>query len=143
MTFDLLKINKKKAPVHEPLHQEPDELAGHEAHGEGHHSEHSHAEHKRGPLPFIASPIDPEALKWLEKRKRMTGVAKATSVAAFEAEGTESAMASRIFRKQHEASSLELFFDLFFVGNLAVYTTISAHVDVQCKFCSSKNYESG
>lgn len=139
MTFALFKINKKKqSAVHEPLHAEPDEMTGHEA-GEGHHSEHSHAEHQRGPLPFIASPIDPEALKWLQKRKRASGVAKATSVAAFEAEGTESALAQRIFRKQHEASSLELFFDLFFVGNLAVYTTISAHVDVQCKFLSSED----
>lgn len=130
MTFGLLKLNKPKA---QPVPQEVDELSGHEG-PEGHHSEHSHAEsHKRGPLPFIASPIDPEALKWLAKRKRATGGAKTTSAAAFEAEFSESALAQRIFRKQHEASSLELFFDLFFVGNLAVYTTISAHVDVQCK----------
>lgn len=134
MTFDLIKINKRKS--HKPVPQDVDEISGHEAPDgpEGHHSEHSHAEsHKRGPLPFIASPIDPEALKWLAKRKRASGVGKSTSAAAFEADGTESALAQRIFRKQHEASSLELFFDLFFVGNLAVYTTISAHVDLQCK----------
>ena len=137
MTFDILKINKRKSEAFVPA-----EIDGHN-HGhdagegpEGHHSEHSHAEsHKRGPLPFIASPIDPEALKWLANRKRQSsGVGRSTTVAAFEAAGTESALAQRIFRKQHEASSLELFFDLFFVGNLAVFTTLSAHVDMQCKY---------
>jgi len=102
-----------------------------------HHTEHSHAEHHaKAPLPFFASPVDPEALKWLERRKRAsTGLAKSGSVDQFESDTkiTESRLANRIFRKQHEASSLELFFDLFFVGNLAVFTTKSAHVDLQCK----------
>lgn len=96
----------------------------------------SHAEHARHkPLPFLASPVDPEALKWVAKKKRSGDLEKLTSVAQFDAERTESALAQRIFRKQHEASTLELFFDLFFVGNLAVFTTKSAHMDLQCE-CS-------
>ncbi|KAK5091649.1 hypothetical protein LTS08_005410 [Lithohypha guttulata] len=93
----------------------------------------SHAEHPRHkPLPFLASPVDPEALKWIAKKKRSgNGVQRTTTVAQYEAEQSESALANRIFRKQHEASTLELFFDLFFVGNLAVFTTKSAHVDAQ------------
>lgn len=96
----------------------------------------SHAEHPRHkPLPFLASPVDPEALKWIAKKKRSgNGVQRTTTVAQYEAEQSESALAHRIFRKQHEASTLELFFDLFFVGNLAVFTTKSAHVDAQCEF---------
>lgn len=95
----------------------------------------SHAEHpKHKPLPFLASPVDPEALKWLAKRKRTgKGLQRATTVADYDAEKSESALANRIFRKQHEASTLELFFDLFYVANLAVFTTKSAHVDLQCE----------
>lgn len=114
----------------------------HEDHEGGtHHTEHSLAEHHgKAALPFFASPVDPEALKWLERRKRASsGVARSGTVAQFESESkeTESGLAHRIFRKQHEASTLELFFDLFFVGNMAVFTTKSAHVDLQCKLFAS------
>lgn len=103
----------------------------------GHHSEHSHAEHHKAiPLPFVASPVDPEALKWVRNKKASAdgAVVRSKTVAQFEAEAhTESALANRIFRKQHEASSLELFFDLFFVANLAIFTARSSHVDWQCE----------
>lgn len=103
-----------------------------------HEHEHdpSHAEHpKHKALPFLASPVDPEALKWAAKKNRdKSSIGGSTSVQQFEAERhTESSLARRIFRKQHEASSLELFFDLFFVANLAVFTTRSAHMDSQCE----------
>lgn len=104
-------------------------------HSEIQHDE-SHAEHPRHkPLPFLASPVDPEAMKWVAKKKRhgRGDIERTTTVAQFDAERTESALAKRIFRKQHEASSLELFFDLFFVANLAVFTTRSAHMDLQCR----------
>lgn len=104
---------------------------------QGHHSEHGHAEHhQKAPLPFIASPVNPEALKWVRNKKASAkgGVVRARSVAAFESDAqTESALANRIFRKQHEASSLELFFDLFFVANLAIFTARSSHTDWPCK----------
>lgn len=107
---------------------------------EGHHSEHDHAEHHgKTPLPWIASPVNPEALRWVREKKLAGsgGIVRAKSVAQFESEGqTESALANRIFRKQHEASSLELFFDLFFVANLAIFTARSAHTDWQCKSAS-------
>jgi low temperature requirement protein LtrA len=61
-------------------------------------------------------------------------VRRSRTVHQFESDqGTDSALAQTILRKQHEASSLELFFDLFFVGNLAVFTDIHAHVDAQCE----------
>ena len=132
MTFSLMKVlsRTQSSQTASTLHRNSS--------GEGlHHSQHSHAEHhQKAHLPFIASPVDPEALKWLERKKRAaSGLARSTTVAQFESEGrdTESGMAHRIFRKQHEASTLELFFDLFFVGNLAVFTTKSAHVDGPCR----------
>lgn len=91
-------------------------------------------------LPFIASPVDPKAYAWLH-RKKLTDplvpgrVRRSRTVQQFEDDqGPDSALAGTIFRKQHEASSLELFFDLFFVGNLAVFTDIHAHIDAQCMF---------
>lgn len=84
-----------------------------------------------------ASPVDPEALRWVRQKKRAGGgggIQRARTVAQYDAEQShgksESALAHRIFRKQHEASTLELFFDLFFVANLAIFTTKSAHVDL-------------
>lgn len=95
---------------------------------------------KADALPFIASPVDPKAYAWLHHKKLTDPlvpgkVKRSRTVHRFEHEqGTDSALAQTIFRKQHEASSLELFFDLFFVGNLAVFTDIHAHVDAQCKW---------
>lgn len=89
-------------------------------------------------LPFIASPVDPKAYAWLHHKKLTDPlvpgkVRRSRTVQEFESDqGTDSALAGTIFRKQHEASTLELFFDLFFVGNLAVFTDIHAHVDAQC-----------
>lgn len=94
---------------------------------------------KADALPFIASPVDPKAYAWLHHKKLTDPlvpgkVKRSRTVQQFESDqGTDSALAQTIFRKQHEASSLELFFDLFFVGNLAVFTDIHAHVDAQCK----------
>ena len=96
-------------------------------------STHEHAKH--APLPFLASPVDPTAQQWAQRKARGVGqgIERTRTVAQFHEEhgddSTESAFAKRIFRKQHEASTLELFFDLFFVANLAVFTTKSAHVD--------------
>lgn len=97
---------------------------------------------KADALPFISSPVDPKAYEWLH-RKKLTDplipgkVRRSMTVQQFEEDqGTDSKLAQRIFRKQHMASSLELFFDLFFVGNLAVFTDLHAHVDGQCKSLS-------
>lgn len=91
-------------------------------------------------LPFISSPVDPKAYGWLH-RKNLTDplvpgkVKRSMTVQQFENDqGTDSKLAKTIFRKQHEASSLELFFDLFFVGNLAVFTDLHAHMDALCKW---------
>lgn len=126
MTVSLSKLVSSKSS-NNVMHEEP----------VGHHSEHGHAEHHKAmPIPFIASPVDPEALKWVRDKKASANgaVLRSKTVAQFETEAqTESALAKRIFRKQHEASTLELFFDLFFVANLAIFTAKSAHTDWQCE----------
>lgn len=93
-----------------------------------------------GILPIIASPVVPEAKRWLDRQRQrqphaseVTGVRRRSTVTQFEAEHTVAQLAGRIFHKQHAASSLELFFDLFFVANLAVFTDQHALVDGQCK----------
>lgn len=97
-------------------------------------------------LPFIASPVDPKAYAWLHRQKLTDPlvpgrVRRSRTVQQFEADqGPDSALAGTIFRKQHEASSLELFFDLFFVANLAVFTDIHAHIDAQCGWAPGIKY---
>lgn len=129
MTFDLVKVLTRTTSS--------ETTATRKTVPHGHHSTHGHSEHhKHAPLPFLASPVNAEALRWVRSKKRTgSGVQRARTVAQYDADHThgksESALAHRIFRKQHEASTLELFFDLFFVGNLAVFTTKSSHVDLQ------------
>ena len=107
-----------------------------------------YAKHKShaGAIPIIASPVDPKAYAWL-RRKQMTQsseapvhekIRRSTTVAQFEQEGSESNLAGRIFRKQHAAAPLELFFDLFFVANLAVFTTNHEHIDAQSELAWTK-----
>ena len=43
------------------------------------------------------------------------------TVRDFEKEHSESKLAGRIFRKEKAATSMELFFDLFFVGEFEQY----------------------
>ena len=129
MTFDLVKVLTRTTSS--------ETTATRNIVSRGHHSTHGHSEHhKHAPLPFLASPVNPEALTWVRNKKHnSSGIQRARTVAQYDAEHirgkSESALAHRIFRKQHEASTLELFFDLFFVGNLAVFTTKSSHVDLQ------------
>lgn len=104
-------------------------------HGEEHHEYHDecHA------LPLIVSPVDPKAYAWLKHQNLADPlvpgkVQRSNTVAQFERDSrTDSKLAQRIFRKQHEASSIELFFDLFFVANLAIFTDQHAHVDAVSK----------
>lgn len=99
-----------------------------------------------GPIPLLASPVDPSAYTWLRRKRRNATqdpdspapgkVKRSFTVAQFEEEHghSESKLAGRIFRKQHAASSLELFFDLFFVANLAVFTTNHEHFSTASEF---------
>lgn len=108
--------------------------------GNTHGLNHGEAHTRSGAIPLIASPVDPSAYAWLRrKRRNVQGdneaipgqIKRSFTVAQFEAEhDKESQLAGRIFRKQHAASSLELFFDLFFVANLAVFTTNSEHFSI-------------
>lgn len=102
---------------------------------------------RSGAIPVLASPVDPEAYAWLRRKRRNANanlddeavpgkIKRSFTVAQFEEEhgDKESELAGRIFRKQHAASSLELFFDLFFVANLAVFTTNSEHFTTSSRF---------
>lgn len=89
-------------------------------------------------LPLVASPVNPEAYAWLKHQTYTEAlvpgkVRRSRTVAHYEAQqGTDSKLARAIFRKQKEASSLELFFDLFFVANLAIFTDVHKHIDGVC-----------
>lgn len=80
-------------------------------------------------MPLIASPVDPEAYKWLQSKRLepvphgpVAGkVRRSMTVRDFEKEHSESKLAGRIFRKEKAATSMELFFDLFFVGEFEQY----------------------
>lgn len=95
--------------------------------------------YRKGAVPLIRSPVDPKAYAWLRRKKRTEPttpgpVRRSFTVAQFEAEhDTDSSLADRIFRKQSAASSLELFFDLFFVANLAVFTDNHEHTGASSK----------
>lgn len=96
---------------------------------ESHDLEHSHSRLDsasikaliplRRHVPFIASPLDPKTTKWLEQKTSASNMTlkRRPTVAQQEAHN----VSGGIFRKQSEASPLELFFDLFFVANLAVF----------------------
>jgi hypothetical protein len=43
-----------------------------------------------------------------------------------------------IYKRHHEASTIELLYDLFFVANLAYFTAMHQHTDADCKL--SFNY---
>lgn len=88
-------------------------------------------------LPLIRSPVDPKAYAWLRRRRQTEGgtpgkIRRSHTVAEFESEHKDSKLAGRLFRKQEAASSLELFFDLFFVANLAVFTTNHGKFQLFC-----------
>lgn len=109
---------KKRTPQHSPnLKQTP------EGHGHSHNPKHH--------IPFIASPLDPKATAWINHKHESGNLTlkRRPTIAQFEADR----VSGGIFRKQHEASTLELFFDLFFVANLAIFTTNHQHESPLCK----------
>lgn len=90
-----------------------------------HNSQHE----KHGPIPLIASPVSPKAYNWLRRKEiepkshgPVAGkVKRSATVRDFEEEHSDSNLAEHIFRKQDAATSVELFFDLFFVGEFQHY----------------------
>ena len=94
-----------------------------------HNDDHDHLERKR--LPWIESPVNEQIFEVLgsdgtpslEKMK-----SRADSLASISTTG-----APILYKTRHEASTIELFYDLFFVANLATFTTMHQHVDAECK----------
>jgi hypothetical protein len=73
-------------------------------------------------LPFFASPVNEDALQALNHH------------GSFRSDSTNESGTPRLYKHHEEASTIELFYDLFFVGNLAYYTAMHQHVDAPCKY---------
>lgn len=71
-------------------------------------------------VSFIASPLDPKTTEWLQNKHKTSNFTLKRQPTVAQNEALR--IAGGIFRKQHEASPLELFFDLFFVANLAIFS---------------------
>lgn len=88
-----------------------------------------HLERKR--LPLIESPVndqlydvlDSDGTPNLEKLRSRASVLPAIS-------STDGPI---LYKTRHEASTIELFYDLFFVANLATFTAAHKHSDAECK----------
>ncbi|KIW01884.1 uncharacterized protein PV09_06731 [Verruconis gallopava] len=84
----------------------------------------------RGHLPLISSPLNatedivseladsPDQDKYKSRRPK-----------SFDTISTTSSGNPNIYKSHHEASTIELFYDLFFVANLAYFTAMHQHVD--------------
>lgn len=93
---------------------------------DGHDSTHHASEHVSEHIPFIASPLDPKTTEWLKTKHQASNLTLKRRPTVAQQEATR--VSGGIFRKQKEASPLELFFDLFFVANLAVFSYNHAQV---------------
>lgn len=76
-------------------------------------------------LPFLASPVNEDAFRSMSKGEKIL-----SSRVSFSSTGSKSPV---IYKHHEEASTIELFYDLFFVGNLAYFTAMHQHVDAECK----------
>ena len=95
-------------------------------------SKHNHGDHlERKRLPLVDSAVNEKIFEVLgsdgfpslEKMK-----SRADSLATISSSG-----GPVLYKTHHEASTIELFYDLFFVANLATFTTMHQHVDAECK----------
>ncbi|KAH7071980.1 bacterial low temperature requirement A protein-domain-containing protein [Paraphoma chrysanthemicola] len=90
-------------------------------------------------LPLLASPINDDirevlscSLSDLEKMNTTTSTRCSTSdTTTLAGNGRTSRGNIIIYKQHHEASTIELFYDLFFVANLAYFTAMHQHTDAQ------------
>ncbi|KAJ8117010.1 hypothetical protein OPT61_g1694 [Boeremia exigua] len=89
-------------------------------------------------LPLLESPINEDAQEMLssrasdiEKMTTNTGEAGVSVTTMLAGNGRTSSGNIVIYKPHHEASSIELFYDLFFVANLAYFTAMHQHIDTQ------------
>ncbi|KAJ4984599.1 hypothetical protein SVAN01_09921 [Stagonosporopsis vannaccii] len=87
-------------------------------------------------LPLLASPVNEgarEAMSNCTSDVENTATAKRAGgnsvTSIFAGNGRTSSSNLVVYKPHHEASSIELFYDLFFVANLAYFTSMHQHVD--------------
>ena len=110
---------------------------------------HSHSDHpkERTYLPLLANPINEDVLEVvlgnssdLEKTNTHTSTLDNSNYTTTFAGNGRTSRGNIIIYKQHtEASTIELFYDLFFVANLAYFTAMHQHTDAECTY----QYQSG
>jgi hypothetical protein len=84
-------------------------------------------ENVRSYLPLLASPINEDARRALSNRESdvekmtiHTSGAESSATTILAGDGRTSSGNIVVYKPHHEASSIELFYDLFFVGNLGM-----------------------
>ncbi|KAF3039896.1 hypothetical protein E8E12_005054 [Didymella heteroderae] len=89
-------------------------------------------------LPLLASPINEDAHEALsdrrsdvEKLRIATSGAESSATTILAGTGRTSSGNIVIYKPHHEASSIELFYDLFFVANRAYFTAMHQHTDAE------------
>ncbi|RMZ70046.1 Low temperature requirement A [Pyrenophora seminiperda CCB06] len=102
---------------------------------------HHHSAHTRGrtPLPLLANPINEDVLEVFsgsfdleQTNTRTSTLFDSSNDAATLAGNGRTSRGNIIIYKQHtEASTIELFYDLFFVANLAYFTAMHQHTDTE------------
>lgn len=99
------------------------------------HSSHSaHAHSHKKPLRLLANPINKDVRQFItsdsgDLEKYSNGNSSDTTTLA--GDGKTSRGNVIIYKQHHEASTIELFYDLFFVANLAYFTAEHQHTDGQ------------
>lgn len=87
--------------------------------------------HPRKHIPFIASPVSPDAYRrHLEEGEHNKAVKNGGVVTI----SVQPIGHQQIYVGHEEASTIELFYDLFFVANLVYFTAVHQHTDSQCTY---------
>jgi hypothetical protein len=107
---------------------------------DSHGSAHTGHRNRRTYLPLLANPINEDVLEVVTNNS--TDLEKTnTHPSTFDSSNDTTTLAGNgrtsrgniIIYKQHtEASTIELFYDLFFVANLAYFTAMHQHTDAEC-----------
>ncbi|CAN9360703.1 unnamed protein product [Alternaria sp. RS040] len=106
---------------------------------DSHGSAHTGHRNRRTYLPLLANPINEDVLEVvtnnstdLEKTNTHTSTFDSSNDTTTFAGNGRTSRGNIIIYKQHtEASTIELFYDLFFVANLAYFTAMHQHTDAE------------
>lgn len=94
---------------------------------------------RRAHLPLIASPVNKDVLEIMSSGGSLN--LEKISSGSTTTGGTHRTLANSktssgnliIYKRHHEAHTIELLYDLFFVANLAYFTAVHQHVDADCE----------